>query len=561
MSDKTDRDNFPQATVVPKKSMRVSVVWIIPILAAIVAIGIAVQRIRSEGPTITIIFKAAEGIEAGKTLVKYKDVNIGLVNTVQLAPDYSRVEVTVKVAKSAADLMVEDAKFWVVEPRVSISGISGLGTLLSGNYIGFEPGKSGKKQSKFMALETPPIIASGQPGRQFVLKAANIGSVGIGSPIYYRHLNAGEVIAYNLAADGKAVDIKVFVNAPYDQYVHPETRFWNASGVDVSVGAAGFDVRTESLAALLTGGLAFDTPPYASTAEPAAADTAFTLYSDQTIAMKQPLSISAHYVLYFNESLRGLSAGAPVTFLGLQAGEVTDVGLDFDPKTLNIRGRVEIVSYPELLLSRLRGEQSAMGKNMMRTEQQRHAIMRKLVETKGVRAQLRSGSLLTGQLYVALDFFPNAPKARIDWNSDHVELPVMPSTVQDLEAKLTGILAKLDKLPFEAIGADVEKSLASLNQMLKDTDKTLNHVDSDVTPALKATLDKLQGAVSDADQILKSTEDNLVGKDAPVHQEVRAALEEIAGAARSLRILTDYLERNPGALIRGKNQDKHEDKQ
>jgi len=558
MADSTDHNNFPQATIVPKKGMRISVVWIIPLIAAVVAIGIAVHRITSEGPTISIIFKNAEGIEAGKTFVKYKDVNIGVVKTVQLASDYSRVEVTVKIAKSAAALMVEDATFWVVEPRVSMSGISGLGTLFSGNYIGFEVGKSARKQSKFIAIETPPIIASGQPGRQFVLKAANIGSVGIGSPIYYRHLNAGEVVAYNLAADGRAVEIKVFVNAPYDQYVHPETRFWNASGVDVSVGAAGFDVRTESLAAVLTGGLAFDTPPYASTAGPAAADTAFTLYSDQTIAMKQPLSISAHYVLYFNESLRGLSAGAPVTFLGLQAGEVTDVGLDFDPKTLNIRGRVEIVSYPELLLSRLRGEQSAMGKNLTRTEQQRHAIMQKLVETKGVRAQLRSGSLLTGQLYVALDFFPNAPKVKIDWSSDHVELPVMPSTVQDLEAKLTGILAKIDKLPVEAIGADVEKALASLNQMLKDTDKTLNHVDADVTPALKATLDKLQGTISDTDQLLKSTDANLVGKDAPVHQEIRAALEEIAGAARSLRILTDYLERNPGALIRGK-QDKHED--
>ena len=276
----------------PRRRARISVVWIIPILAAVVAIGIAVQRILSEGPTITIVFKIAEGIEAGKTVVKYKDVNIGQVTAVRLSPDYSKVEVTAKIAKSAAGLIVEDAKFWVVEPRVTLSGVSGLGTLLSGNYIGFEVGKSTKKQRTFTGLETPPIITCGQPGRQFVLKADDLGSLGIGSPIYYRRLQAGQVVAYDLARDGKALDIKIFVNAPYDQYVNSGTRFWNASGIDVSLGAGGVDVRTESLVALIAGGLAFDTPPFAAKTEPAAADTTFTLYADRAAAMKQPDTIA-----------------------------------------------------------------------------------------------------------------------------------------------------------------------------------------------------------------------------------------------------------------------------
>jgi paraquat-inducible protein B len=273
MAESIDRNNLPQATVVPKKQRRISIVWIIPILAAVVAIGIAIQRVLSEGPTITIAFMAAEGLEAGKTFVKYKDVNIGQVTAVQLTSDSSRVEVTAKIAKSAAGLMVEDAKFWVVQPRITLSGISGLGTLLSGNYIGFEAGKSGKPQRQFTALEVQPVITGGQPGRPFVLKADKLGSLGIGAPIYYRSLQAGQVIAYNLAADGKAIEVKIFVNAPYDQYVNPGTRFWNASGLDISVGAGGVDVRTESLVALIAGGLAFDTPPFAATAEPAAADT------------------------------------------------------------------------------------------------------------------------------------------------------------------------------------------------------------------------------------------------------------------------------------------------
>src|SRR6266498_3932919 len=433
MAENFDRDDLPQATVVPKRRTRISIVWIIPILAAVVAIGIAIQRIMSEGPTITIIFKAAEGLEAGKTFVKYKDVNIGQVTSVKLSRDHSKVEVMAKIDKSAADLMVDDAKFWVVEPRVTLSGVSGLGTLLSGNYIGFEVGNSNKQQRNFTGLEVAPIITGGQPGRQFVLTAENLGSLGIGSPIYYRRLQAGQVIAYNLAADGKRIEIKIFVNAPYDKYVNPGTRFWNASGVDASIGAGGVEVRTQSLIALIAGGLAFDTPPFASKADPAAPNTVFTLYTDQATAMKQAESISAHYVLYLNESLRGLSVGAPVTLLGLPAGEVTAVGLDLDPAMSSIRGRVEIVSFPERLIARLNRREAATGAALKRSEEQRHVLFQRLVEQRGLRAQLRSGNLLTGQLYVAFEYFPEAAKAKVDWSQDMPALPVVPSTLPNLE--------------------------------------------------------------------------------------------------------------------------------
>ena len=556
MAENIDRDNLPQATVVPKKGPRISVIWIIPILAAVVAIGIAIHSILSEGPTITITFKAAEGVEAGKTFIKYKDVNIGQVTAVELSDAYAKVTITAKIAKHAEGLIVEDAKFWVVEPRVTLSGVSGLGTLLSGNYIGFEPGTSTKKQRTFIGLEVPPIITLDQPGRQFVLQADSLGSLGIGSPVYYRRLQAGQVIAYNLAADGKALEIKVFVNAPYDQYVNPGTRFWNASGVDVSVGAGGVDVRTQSLVALLAGGLAFDTPPFAPQAEPAAANTVFTLYTDQATAMKQPETIAKRYVLYFNEPLRGLSVGAPVTLLGLQGGAVTAVGLDLDPATLTLRGRVEVVFFPERIIARLNQKQTSAGETLVRSDQQRHAFVQQLVEQRGLRAQLQSGSLLTGQLYVALDFFPAAPKATVDWSQDPTELPVAPSLVPDLEAKVTSVLAKLEQFPYQAIGDDLKKVLLSLDQMLKAADKAVTRLDTDVTPGLKTTLAGLHGTLAAADGVLKSTDATLVGKDAAVQQDLSAALQEIARAARSLRVLADYLERHPESLLRGKSKEK-----
>jgi paraquat-inducible protein B len=545
-------DNLPRATVVPRRRQRISVIWAIPILAAVVAIGIAIQRILSEGPTVTIIFKSAGGVEAGKTFVKYKDVNIGQVTAVELSDDYSKVQVTAKIAKSAGGLMVEDAKFWVVEPRVTLSGVSGLSTLLSGNYIGFEAGSSDKKQRNFTGLETAPVITGGQPGRQFVLKADDLGSLAIGSPVYYRRLQVGQLVAYDLAADGKAVQITVFVNAPYDRYVNRGTRFWNASGIDLSVGAGGVEVRTQSLVSVLAGGIAFETPPFAIKAEAVAGDTIFTLYSDQGTAMKQPEAVSTRYVIYFNESLRGLSVGAPVTILGLPAGQVTDVGLEMEPKTLRLRGRVELVTYPERVMERLQAKQAAAGEELMRSEQRRHAFFQRLVDERGLRAQLRSGNLITGQLYVAFDYFPGSPKAKIDWSQDPTVLPAVPSTAQDIEAKLTNIVSKLEKLPLDAIGDDLRKTLVSLDQTLQDASKAVNRLDADVTPGLRTTLEDLRGTIGSVDRVLKNTDATLVGKDAPAQQDLRDALQEITRAARSLRVLTDYLERHPESVIRGK---------
>jgi paraquat-inducible protein B len=555
MATSTDRDDLPQATVVPKTHRRISVVWIIPILAAAVAIGIAVQRILSEGPTITIVFNSAQGVEAGKAFVKYKDVNIGQVTAVELSEDYTKVTVTAKIAKSAAGLMVADAKFWVVKPRISLTGVSGLGTLLSGNYIGFEAGKSKEKRREFVGLATLPVV-TGQPGRQFVLKAPRLGSLGIGAPVYYRSLQVGQVVAYNLASDGKALDVKIFVNAPYDKYVTQETRFWNASGLDVSVGSGGVDLRMESLVALIEGGLAFDTPPFAPVTEPAAADAVFTLFGDQTTAMKQPDTIAQRYVLYFNESLRGLSVGAPVTLLGLPGGEVTDVGLDFDPKTQSLRGRVEIVSYPERLIARLRAQQATTAEAIARGNKQRRAFFARLIEEKGMRAQLQTGSLLTGQLYVAFEFHPDAPKVKVDFSQEKPVLPTIPGVLPDVEAKITSILAKLDKLQYEEIGADTRKVLETFNQTLKDADRAVNHIDTDVTPELKPAIEEFRRAMASADKMLANTDATIVGKDAPGQQEFRDAMAEVARAARSLRTLTDYLERHPDALIRGKTEEK-----
>jgi paraquat-inducible protein B len=552
MAEALNGQELPRATLTPRRRGRLSAVWLIPLFAALVAVGIAVDRIMKEGPTITVLFKAAEGVEAGKTLIKYKDVKIGEVSAVELHDNFSKVLITAKIDKHAEGLMVKDATFWVVQPRVTLSGVSGIGTLLSGNYIGFERGKSEERHRRFVGLEKPPVITTDQPGKQFQLTAADMGSLGIGSPVYFRRLQVGQVVASKLAADGESVQFQVFVNAPFDRFVSSETRFWNASGLDVSLGADGVDVRTQSLVSLLIGGVAFETPTFVAQAEPAVADSSFRLFADRATAMKQPEAIARRYLLYFDDSLRGLSVGAPVTLLGLEAGEVTDVGFEIDPDTSALRGRVEFVAYPERLVARVRPQESENANQFLANEQQSHAFLQRLIEEQGLRGQLRSGSLITGQLYVAFDYVSDAPKVTVDWSAPIPVIPTVPSTLPNLEDKLTGILDRIDEIPFEAIGNEIRQVLATIDQSLKDVDRAVDHIDTGVTPELKAGLAELRRVLASADRVLQNTDATLLGPNAPGQLELRNALQEVARAARGVRVLADYLERNPGALIRGK---------
>lgn len=538
MTDNIDLANVPETTTVPKRRRRFSVVWIIPLIAALVALGIAVQRILMEGPTITIIFTKAEGLEAGKTFAKYKEVEIGHVTKIELSKDFQKVVVTAKINKSAAGLLVEDTKFWIEQPRASLSGVSGIGTLLSGNYIGVEPGKASKERREFAGLDVPPTITVDQPGRRFVLQTATLGSIGNGSPLYYRQLNVGQVTGYDLAEDGSSVKIEVFVRAPYDKYVTAQTRFWQTSGINVSLGAEGISVHTQSVLSMLIGGIAFETPLSAENAKPAAEKTVFMLSNNRVEAMAKPETIATPYVLYFTEPVRGLNVGAPVTYLGLPIGEVTAIGLSYDTNKDRVRPRVDIVVYAGRFLAYVKSR-DLEAKAKIKTE--RHAIMQNAVD-RGLRAQLRSGNIVTGQLYVALDFFPDVHKVKIDWTKSPTELPVVPSGLQDLQNKLNSIVAKVEKMSLEDISTDVKKLLAT-------TDSVLKRIDGETLPEIKKTLEDLK-------RVLQSADANLVGKDAPTQQQLRETLQELNRAAKGVSGLTEYLERNPEALIKGKTQEK-----
>ncbi|MDQ0025567.1 paraquat-inducible protein B [Variovorax paradoxus] len=537
--DKPAPAGLPPPRVVRRREWLPSLIWLIPIVAALVGVMLVVRILMERGPEIVLTFETAEGLEANKTAVKYKDVQIGTVQSLRLARDRSHVRVQVQLNKEAEGFTAEDSRFWVVRPRLDTSGISGLGTLLSGAYIGADAGVSKETASEFKGLEVPPIVTRDASGQQFLLRATDIGSLDVGSPVYFRRVKVGQVAAYQLDGDGRGVTLRVFVNAPYDKFVGVNTRFWQASGIDAQLSASGFTLRTQSLATILLGGIAFKAPDDAM-GPLAKENTAFTLAEDETTAMKEPDGPPQTLLMYFNQSLRGLSPGAPVDFRGVVIGEVKSIGVEFDRAEREFRMPVLVQVYPD----RLRRRAGESGEESRATQQER---LRFLTE-KGLRAQLRNGNLLTGSVYVALDFFPKAPPAKINMDKNPIELPTVANSLDEIQSQVQEIASKLNKVPYEQIAGDLRTTLAALNKTLASTEQAVTRINTDVTPELTAAMKDVRKTVNNAERTLAD--------DSPLQQDMRQTLRELTRAAGSVRVLTDYLERHPESLLRGKPDDK-----
>nr|WP_233859788.1 MlaD family protein [Paraburkholderia sp. HD33-4] len=509
-------------------------VWLVPLVAILIAGGLAVQSIMQRGPTITISFATGDGIEPGKTKIKFKNVDIGVIKSLELSDDHKTVVARAEMSRNSSSMLVDDTRFWVVRPRISAGTVSGITTLISGAHIGMDIGTSHTVRREFAGLESPPVLASGTPGREFVLKSGNIGSLDIGSPVFFRRLQVGQIVSYALDADGAGMTIHAFINAPYDRYVTNDTRFWQASGVDVTLDTTGVKVSTESLASILIGGLAFENPPDSSDRAEAQAQHMYQLFGDRNEAMKRHDSIVDKYVLTFNESVRGLTVGAPVDFRGIVIGEVSAIRVHFDPVRKEFSIPVEVSIFPERLISREDWQGNAGS-----TQSDRKTFADYLV-SKGLRAQLRTASLLTGQLYVAIDFFPAAPKAAVDWNEKMPQLPTVPGNLQGLQESITNLVANLNRIPFDGISADLHKTLS-------DADTLLKTINTDIAPEAKETLSAAREALMSANRTLQS--------DSPLQQQTAETMRELSRSAASIRSLAEYLERHPESLIRGKRED------
>lgn len=539
-------------TPVVKERSGPSIVWLIPVFTLVVGGWLIYKTLSEQGPVATVSFQTAEGIEAGTTRVKYKNVDIGVVEDIEFAEDFTSVLLTVQFDHGMDHFLRRNTRFWVVRPQLSLRGARGLGTLFSGAYIEIDPGP-GSPQRHFVGLEEQPLITTDEAGSTVTLVTDNLGSLDAGSPVYYRGIEAGEVLGYELGSDRRSVYLPVFIRDPYDQLVRGNTRFWNVSGMEVSMGADGPEIRMESIAALMYGGIAFDTPPTLEAETANVEELVFALHDDYNSVQAQAFTRKLNYVMYFENSVRGLSPGAPVEFKGIKVGSVLEVRLEVDPEEATFRIPVLVEIEPERILDQTASEVAA------------EVTLQRLVE-RGLRARLQTGNLLTGQLFVELDMHPDTEIAlQEDRNVPYPEMPTIPSGMETIMRSVENFVAQLETVDIEAIGRDLSSTLEGtsalfssehMESVVEDLDQSMASLRSILQQAEEADVGEV---IRTGNRVLDNLErvlaqvDRAMEPGAPLHYNVVQLTGELEETARAIRALVELLERRPQALIFGRD--------
>ncbi len=534
-SESTPGSDAPMAVKKTSSQRDISPIWIVPIVALVIGVFLIYRVVSEQGPTITISFKQASGLEAGKTKIKFKDVVVGEVSAVELNPDLSGVTVTAQMVKEAGKYMREATRFWVVSAQISGGSISGLGTLLSGDYIGIDPAKDGAESKTFVGLERPPVIQSDEAGTHYKLRSDKLGGLNFGSPVYYKQFKAGQVVNFELEDSGQ-VQLEIFIKQPYDKHVTTHTRFWNASGIDITIGAEGIEIHTESLISIIAGGIAFSTAEGLGLEEPGpiSEDHQFRLYASEKSSRQKSYTERHKLLLYFDDSVRGLLRGAPVELRGYRIGKVVDFHFEFDRETSTVKIPVLIEIEP--------GRINVSGDSTIKN------TLDALV-AQGLRAQLKTGNLLSGKLLVDLEFEEDALPATMDWTGKYPIFPTRQGGMSAIIDNASGLIADLRKTVkmINAVIASQEfkSSLTDISATLANVKRFTVQLDENLSPQFSAVLTEAEGTLEEVRE--------MVASNSTTRTEINRLLIELGEAARSIRLLADYLEQHPESLIKGKD--------
>ena len=539
-------------------------IWLVPVVAALLAAYLGWQALRERGPIVVVTWRTAEGLVAGQTKVKYKAVELGVVEKINLSDDLSHVVVRIRMRREAEPLLTGDARIWVVRARFAEGSLSGLDTVLSGAFIALDPGSARDTHARlaFVGLENPPAVRSDEPGTTFVLNASRIGSLAAGSPLFFRDIPAGEVLRYTLDADQENVTLQVFIRAPYDGFVRLGSRFWNSSGVALELGAQGVRLRLNSLSALVNGGISFDTPAVERDGPTPAAGWVFPLYPNETRASASGYRAKIKLLSRFDGNVRGLVVGAPVEIYGIQIGEVTEVQLDFDPSGASSQVTVRFEVQPERMS--LAGADAHIG------PVEGVEIARKLVG-RGLRMQLDTTNLITGQMALTMRFVPDAPLVPVTVEGDDIVLPSQAAGFERIVEAAGNFVNRLNNLPLDTLmaqlqetlkgasslanGPELREAMLRLNETLVSARDMARAVQAGVGPAAKQLPQLTQGVQTALDRTnrLIGSVDSGYGAGSPFARDLDRLLGQIGDAARSMRLLADYLNTHPDALLRGRD--------
>lgn len=536
-ADNTESDgSIPLAVKKTPKERGFSPIWIIPIVALLIGLFLIYRVISESGPTITISFNAASGIEAGKTKVKFKDVNVGEVTKVDIDEDLSGVTITLSMVSNTSEYMTDKSRFWIVQPEISAGTITGLGTLLSGNYIAMDPSSEGKETKKFTGLEDPPVIHSNENGSGFKLRAKELGGLKSGSAVFFRQIAVGSVVDYRFHDSGD-IELDVFIEAPYDKHVNNATRFYNAGGFDITLSAAGLEIKTQSLITIIAGGIAFDTVESLGldSSQPAAKGKMFQLYPSRTASQNKIYTVKNKVLMYFDDPVRGLLPGAPVELRGYKIGEVLDISFEFDRETGEVRLPVLVELEPQRV--KITGDAHF------------DDTLEQLV-AKGLRASLRSGNIVFGKLLVDLEFYPDGPPAKVDFSGKYPAIPTIRGGVgaimRDAQALVAELRQTVSSINDFLESESFKDSAANLSATLGHIEQISAQINEEAGPQVTAVLSSAASTLEEAQSMLAAN--------STTRTDINRVLQELAAAARSIRLLADYLEQHPEAIIKGKER-------
>lgn len=525
-------DTPPPPLTAPSAKLRrprFQLVWLIPVVAAIIAGYLGYRTIMERGPLLTLTFNSGDGLAAGQTQLNYKAVSLGTVESIDLARDNSHVIVQVRMTNVGARFLTNHARFWVVRPRFNVSDVSGIETLLSGSYITVDPGQpGGAAQSEFTGLEEPPGVRSDQPGSTYTLTADSVGSFNSGSPVFYRDVQVGEVLGYNMGDGLGPVKIAIFIKAPFDKLVRPDSRFWNTSGISLGFNGGVLQLQLQSVQALVAGGIAFSVPDTARTQNPSPDNAVFPLYPSQQSAEAASYSKQLKLVTYFTSNVSGLTPGAPVQALGIQVGVVSHVTLQLDRVTGLARVRVDMDVQPQ----RFDTAAARFPVKELRRELQ-------LMVDQGMRAQLGTASYITGQKLVSFVYIPNAPKVTVVIDGGASFIPSVPGGLDQTLASANALITNINKMDFKQIGDNLNKLLITANGTLGG-------------PQVKQTLTQLDQTLKTADTTLTMLNQGF-GTDSDFQRGLNQLLQQTTQTEQSVQSLTDYLGRHPQSLLLGRS--------
>ncbi|RAJ99085.1 intermembrane transport protein PqiB [Aliidiomarina maris] len=519
------------------RARRISSIWLVPAVALAIGIWMAYDTLSQRGALVHLTMLNAEGVEAGKTMVKVKEVAVGRVESVSLTDDFTQARAAIRMFDGTDNMLTEDAQFWVVKPRVGRDGVSGLGTILSGAYIELEPGIGEPGQRHFETLAQPPVMRRGEAGVSVRLHSDHGNQLNPGDPVTFRGYTVGRIQSAEFNIDNQRNEFRVFIQQPFSDLVSDRVRFWQSSGVSFQLGADGVRIDMGSLESILVGGITFDFLNEGPAGERVAQDTEFTLYRDRESAQQEGFTQYADYIMLVEQSVRGLSVGAPIEFRGIRIGTVLQV-----PYTggEGLGQRLMQQEVPVLI----RIEPERLGPSFGDLDMQNWQQQMQRAFARGLRAQLQSGNIITGAQFIDL-VFSDAPLQLAEHDYDYPLFPMLSGGSGSLESRIAALVDNLNQIDFGAIGEQAERSLTASEQTLQAVEQLSTSLQALMSqPEMQQLPARLQGTLDELERLLSG-----YSTDAPAYNDATRAIQSLERILSDLEPFAESLGEQPSSIL------------